>query len=164
MISQSLWNRLSCQLDALACVLADAPEGVITSRGTDGAWSAHDHLAHLARMHEVLVERLGKILREDAPRFADYRAEDDPEWPEWTALATREVLTRLQALRSELLGVVRGLSGGQLGRTGTHPSLGPLPVSAWLEAFCLHEGHHLHLAWGRLAEANRTAGGTPPIS
>lgn len=157
MLSQSVWSRLSFQLDALATILADAPESVIRASGSGGAWSAHNQLAHLARMHEVLLERLGRILREEAPILPEYEAGHDPEWPHWTALPAREVLTRLQALRSELLGVVRGLSEVQLNRLATHPDLGPLPASAWLEAFCLHEGHHLHVAWMCLAAARRTA-------
>lgn len=163
MLSQSVWSRLSFQLDAVATILADAPESVIRAPGTGGSWSAHNHLAHLARMHEVLLERLGRIFRADAPELPEYEAEDDPEWRHWTALPTREVLTRLQALRSELLGVVRGLSDAQLSRRARHPGLGLLPVTAWLEAFCLHEGHHLHVAWGCLAEAKHSNGsGTPP--
>jgi len=155
MLSQSIWSRLSSQLDAVATVLADAPEQAITARGTQGTWSAHDHIAHLARMHEVLLDRLRRILREDGPHLPEYRAEEDTEWPIWAALPTREVLTRLQALRGELLGVVRGLSEAQLRRRATHPTLGPLSVVGWLEAFCLHEGHHLHIAWSRLAAAKR---------
>src|SRR5262245_38906422 len=114
MVSQSLWNRLSFQLDAVATVLADAPEKAIVASGEGGAWSAHDPLAHLGRMHEVLLERLRRLLRENAPHFPDYRPEDDPEWAQWTALPIRDVLTRLQALRSELLGIVRDLSEAQL--------------------------------------------------
>jgi hypothetical protein len=161
MLSQSVWSRLSFQLDAVATMLADAPERVITAPGTGSTWSAHGHLAHLGRMHEVLLERLGRILREHAPHVPEYEAEQDPEWPHWAALPTREVLTRLQALRSELLGVVRGLSEAQLSREATHPGLGLLPVSAWLEAFCLHEAHHLHVAWGCLADAKRSDGVRP---
>jgi hypothetical protein len=153
MLSQSVWSRLSFQLDAVATVLGDSGESLITAAGPGGSWSAQYHLAHLARIHEVFLERIRRILREEAPRLPEYRAEDDPQWPGWAALPTREVLTRLQALRGELLGVVRGLSEAQLGRLATHPALGTLPLSAWLETFCLHEGHHLHLAWGRLAEA-----------
>lgn len=158
MLSQSVRSRLAFQLDAVATILADAPEGAIAARGAGGAWSTHEHLAHVARMHEVLLEGMGRIIRESSPQLTEYEAEQDPEWPHWTALPTQDVLTRLQALRGELLSVVRGLSEAQLNRLGIHPCLGLLPVWAWLEVFCLHEGHHLHLAWLRLAEAKRKDG------
>lgn len=153
MLSHCASCRLSFQLDVVATILADTPDAAIAAPGAGGSWSAREHFAHLARMHEILLDRFGRILREGAPRLAAYVAEQDPEWPHWTALPTRDVLTRLQALRGELLGLVRDLSEAQLSRLGTHPELGPLPVSAWLEAFFLHEGHHLHVAWNRLAEA-----------
>lgn len=161
MLSHCASCRLSFQLDVVATILADTPEAAIAAPGAGGSWSARDHLAHLARMHEILLTRLRRIFREDAPDLAAYHAELDPEWPQWAALPTRDVLTRLQALRGELLDMVRDLSEAQLSRQGRHPELGPLPVSAWLEAFFLHEGHHLHVAWNRLAEG-KGAGASEP--
>ncbi len=157
MLSQCAWCRLSFQLDVVATIVADAPESAIAAPGPGGSWSAHHHLAHLARMHEIVLERLRRILREDAPHIPAYAAELDPQWPLWAALPTRDVVARLQALRGELLATVRSLSEAQLTREGLHPELGWLSVSAWLEAFCLHEGHHLHVAWSRLGDAKRTS-------
>jgi hypothetical protein len=162
MLSHCASCRLSFQLDVVATILADTPETAIAAPGAGGSWSAREHLAHLARVHEILLERLRRILREDAPHFAAYDARQDPDWPHWAALPTRDVLTRMQALRGELLGLVRDLSEAQLSRQGTHPELGRLPVSAWLETFFLHEGHHLHVAWSRLAEARRESGRETP--
>lgn len=51
-----------------------------------GKWSAHEQLAHLARYHQIFLQRIDRILSEQAPEFSRYRAEDDPDWPAWTSL------------------------------------------------------------------------------
>ena len=43
-----------------------------------GKWSAHEQLAHLARYHQVFLQRIDRILSEQAPEFPRYRAEYDP--------------------------------------------------------------------------------------
>ena len=165
MLSQSIWTRLSYQLDSVATILSGTPPEAITAAAPDGGWSAHDHLHHLVRLHELLLDRLRRVLLEDDPRF---EAEPDDEGSgaaQRESLATRDVVTSLQALRGELLAVVRSLTARQLRRRGTHPALGSLDVSGWLEYFCLHEAHHLHLAWEQVAAAkqvlSRQAAGEP---
>src|SRR5262249_35247401 len=121
MLRPCLWSRLSCQLDSLAPILSDAPENIIVAPGSARSWSAHHHLAHLGRLHEVMLERIRRVLCEDDPLIAEYRTEDDTETLQWTALSTRELLARLQAVRGELLGQVRGLSEEQLRRGPSTP-------------------------------------------
>ena len=73
-------------------------------RPAPGKWSAHEHLAHLARHHELMLERLRIILNEDRPTLARYRAETDPEWERWRSIPLEEVLGLLKAQRVELGG------------------------------------------------------------
>jgi len=53
MISRSLMARLETQLDTLETVLGGADAQLLARRPPAGAWSAHEHLAHLARHHDV---------------------------------------------------------------------------------------------------------------
>jgi hypothetical protein len=105
----------------------------------------------------VLGERLGRILGEDCPRLARYRAEDDQAWPAWAVVDADEVLRRLRRGRGELLARLDGLSGTELARTAEHPVFGIMAVAQWLEFFLLHEAHHLYTALGRAGEARRQA-------
>ncbi len=82
--------------------------------------------------------------------MARYRAEDDPEWPQWAALPTGEVLRRLETLRRELIELVQSLSPDQLARLGVHPTMGRMSIPLWIEFFLLHEAHHLYVAMQRL--------------
>lgn len=153
MLAPFLTTRLESQLDALPRLLGDASAEVIGARPASGKWSARENLAHLARHHEVMLERIERILAEDRPLLGRYRAEEDPEWPAWADLSTEEVLGPLKALRSRLVERVEGLSAAELSRTGVHPAFGEMTIPAWLEFFLLHEAHHLYVVMTRIGEA-----------
>ena len=149
MLSQSTRSRLATQLECLQVILGGSDAGAINRRPASGKWSAHENLAHLARMHEVYLERIRRILSEERPALPRYKAEEDPEWPQWAALPTEEVLQRLQTLRGRLLEVVGKLSAAQLGRVGIHPAVGGMTIPEWIDFFLLHEAHHLYAAMQR---------------
>ena len=145
-LTPTLRERLRTQLESLATVLAGASMDAISRRPATGKWSAHEHLAHLARHHEVMLERLRLILNEDRPNLPRYRAENDPEWGRWRSLPLDEVLSLLKAQRAEIVRLVDGLDEEDVARVGVHPALGPLNLGEWIEFFLLHEGHHLYEA------------------
>jgi DinB superfamily len=148
-------SRLETQLQALPAILGEATGDELDRRSPTGQWSARENLAHLARHHEVMLERLTRILAEDAPQLRSYRAEDDPEWPRWSERSTVEVLKALPRLRARLLARIRSLTPAQAARVGVHSNHGPMSVGRWLEFFLVHEAHHLYVIFGRLAEARR---------
>ena len=118
-----------------------------------GKWSARENLAHLGRYHEVFLERVRRMLSEDRPALARYRAEQDDEWPRWTILSTDDLLRRIRTLRRELTSLINGLSDFDLDRSGTHPLFGDLTIRSWIDFFLLHEAHHLYTMMNRLGEA-----------
>lgn len=117
----------------------------LTARVVPGQWSAHEQLAHLARYHQIFLQRIDRILAEQAPEFPRYRAEDDPEWPAWTGLPTAQLLVRISSMRAKLMARLRSLSEEDFERTGVHPKFGAMSLSLWLEFFLVHEGHHLYV-------------------
>lgn len=146
-------QRLSGQFECLTTLLEHADEGVICEHPSAGTWSVHDIAAHLGRYHEIFRERLDRILREQAPRFEPYRAEEDAGWAVWPALSTDEVLQRLREQRAGLTQVLEELTAGQRKRTGVHRRLGEMAVQQWVEFFLLHEAHHLYTVLFRVTRA-----------
>ncbi len=106
----------------------------------------------MARYHEMFLERIERIRTEGRPLLARYIAEDDPKWPQWAALPASEVLTRLRALRAEMLELVEQLSDRELSRTAVHSRFGEMTLAQWLEFFLLHEAHHLLIVMQRARE------------
>lgn len=148
-MSQSTTVRLATQLECVPLVLGGRSQDAVIRRPASGKWSARENLAHLARIHEIYLERIRRMLSEERPVLNRYKAEEDPEWPQWAALPMDEVLRRLQRLRGELLQVIRNLSPDQLDRVGIHPAVGDMTIPEWIEFFLLHEAHHLYVAMQR---------------
>jgi hypothetical protein len=119
--------------------------GDFTRRVNAEKWSAHENLAHLARYHEILLEKIERILNEDRPVFSRYRAEEDSEWEVWRQRTYRDLLDRLAVLREQLVLKLKSLSDQEFERVGVHPRFGEMQLSQWLEFFLVHEGHHLYL-------------------
>ena len=155
MLTKSTRLRLETQLEAIPLLLSGATSEAITARPVPGKWSAHENLAHVARHHRVFLERLQRILTESAPRLAQYRAEEDSTWPEWSSISVEEVLNRLGTLRGEIINVVNGLSPEETSRVGIHPLFGEMSLALWVEFFLLHEAHHLYVVMTRLGQAKR---------
>ena len=157
MISRSTRVRLETQLEALQPILAGSTAETLSMRPASGALSAHEHLAHLARHHAVFFDRLRQVVAEDAPEFARYRAEDDPEWRAWSVLPTVDALARLTDLRKRIIEWVAALSDADADRCGVHPVFGTQSIGDMLNFFLLHEGHHLYVMMTRLGEATHRA-------
>lgn len=107
-------------------------------------WAAREQLAHITRYHELFLTRLSRILTESDPALPQYRAENDPDWPQWSALPADALLRKVEELRQQLIQTVQALTPGQWNRTGQHSKFGSLTVAEWLEFFLVHEGHHLY--------------------
>jgi uncharacterized damage-inducible protein DinB len=147
--NSSRLNRCETQFqDFLAEALLGVDINSLTQKPASGKWSAHENLAHLARYHQIFLERIDRILAEDAPVFGRYRAEDDPEWPSWSSLPTQQVLVRLSGMRTKLMARLRSLTENDFQRTGVHPKFGSMNLSLWLEFFLVHEAHHLYVILG----------------
>jgi uncharacterized damage-inducible protein DinB len=154
MLSQNTLLRLETQLEVIPFLLTGASSAAIAARPALGQWSALENLAHLARHHEVFLERLHRILEENAPQLGRYRAEEDLAWPEWSSLSLAEILARLKAYRAEIISLIKGLSQAETNRVGIHPLFGEMTLARWVEFFLLHEAHHLYIVMLRLGQAN----------
>jgi uncharacterized damage-inducible protein DinB len=144
--NSSRLQRCETQLqDFLAVSLKGVSVEALRANVVPGKWSAHEQLAHLARYHQIFLQRIDRILAEQAPEFSRYRAEDDPEWPAWTSLPTPQLFVRISSMRAKLMARLRSLSEEDFQRTGIHPKFGEMSLALWLEFFLVHEAHHLYV-------------------
>jgi uncharacterized damage-inducible protein DinB len=143
--NSSRLQRCETQLqDFFAETLKGVSVDTLSANVVPGKWSAHEQLAHLARYHQIFLQRIDRILAEQAPEFSRYRAEDDPEWPAWRDLSTQQLLVRISSMRGKLMARLRSLTEEDFARTGMHPKFGEMSLSLWLEFFLVHEAHHLY--------------------
>ena len=144
--NSSRLQRCETQLEVfLTEALRGVAPGTLSRRAIPEKWSAAENLAHLARYHQIFLERIERILAEQSPSFRGYRAEDDSEWPRWSAMQPQEVLANLSSLRTKLMARLRPLNESDFERTGIHSKFGEMTLALWLEFFLVHEGHHLNV-------------------
>lgn len=144
-LNSSRLQRCETQLrDFLDAALRGIAVEKVLEPAVPGKWSANENLAHLARYHEIFLERIERILTENNPVFSRYRAEEDPEWETWRGLAYKEVAGKLASLREMLVTRLKTLSAEDYERTGIHPKFGEMTLALWLEFFLVHEAHHLY--------------------
>jgi hypothetical protein len=91
-LGESTKLRLAPQLESVPLVLGERGDDAVSRRPASGKWSAHENLAHLARIHEITLERIRRIFSEERPAPPRYKAEEDLEWPQWAAMRTEELL------------------------------------------------------------------------
>ena len=106
-------------------------------------WNIHDNIAHLAKYQITFIERINKILNEDAPHFDRYKAEDDTDFEVFRKRSDDYLSKCLNEQRTKLIGLISSLSEKDLERIGVHKKYGHLNIIQWIEFFLLHEAHHL---------------------
>lgn len=137
-------DRLHGQFAGLERILGRFVEAGLNRLPANGKWSVREHIAHLARYHEIFLERLARILDEDRPQFDRYRAENDAQRKQWQSLPVDAALVRLRSSHAELTRRLEQLSADQFSRIGNHPVFGALTLGDWLEFFLIHEAHHMY--------------------
>ena len=143
MIYSSLTERLKNQHKTIAAIIIKLNNRQLNQRVNKVKWTVHENIAHLAKYQPVFLDRMRKILTNDAPEFAAYRAEDDDEFEIYCAFTTYELLKKISSDREVIFHLITHLPPDKFERTGTHPKYGKLTILEWTEFFLLHEAHHL---------------------
>lgn len=146
-----LWNQYN-QLEDLTHGLSTQ---FITKRHEAEKWSIHENIAHLARYHEIFMDRTDRILIGGEPLFERYNALADPQFAKWLPLDTSLIIQRTKRLRNKVAKGLTSLTDNQEQKVGRHPKFGRLTLLDWTEFFLLHEVHHLYTIF-RLVKAHRT--------
>ena len=155
MIYSSLTERLKNQHKTIASIIMKLNNERIQHRPVKGKWNIHENIAHLAKYQPVFIDRIRKILTNDEPAFAAYKAEDDDEFEIYCAFTTYELLKKISADREVIFHLISHLPVDKLDRMGIHAKYGKLTISEWTEFFLLHEAHHLFTIFQLAHNKNR---------
>lgn len=143
MLSSSHLSRLNAQPEDLIKNLSDVQSDRLEKEIQPGKWSIKANVAHLVRYQQESILRVQRILNERQPLLKRYVAEDDEEFPAVLSLPIDKLITHLKDDRVQFHDLLNSLTNEQLSRTGTHPVLGNLTLTEWVEFFLLHEAHHM---------------------
>jgi uncharacterized damage-inducible protein DinB len=137
-------HDLLTRLEGQHRFLIEIAEFAERTQTPEGAWTAAETLAHLARYHSVLLQRIDLIVGADRPAMPRYKAEADDAWPQWRDAPLAESLQEIATQRARLRDRLETLTTEQWSRVGVHPVIGEMTLASWLEFFLVHEAHHLY--------------------
>jgi hypothetical protein len=147
----------------------------LISLGGDGGWrpeptewSANECVGHLIEAERRgFAGRIRRILAADGPEIpADLESWDPPAVAEARRDDLRpaaELAAEFDALRSDGVSLVRGLSAADMDRVGIHPMVGPLRVDELLGEWVHHDRNHIRQmlavtqarVWAQMGNARR---------
>lgn len=143
MLSSSHLSRLNSQPEDLIQIISKIQPDKLEKEIQPGKWSIKANIAHLVRYQQESIQRFHWILTEWEPAIKRYVAEDDEEFPSVLSLPADVLVMHLKEDRKQFHNLLNSLSDKQLSRIGTHPVLGRLTLTEWVEFFLLHEAHHM---------------------
>jgi uncharacterized damage-inducible protein DinB len=153
----SISTRLQYQHKSLIDIIDGLSDEQIRRNIYPGKWSIFEILVHLCAYQHVFINRVKQMLDTDSPNFERYTAEADPQFHDYCARSTREVMQNLLTTRKEMSAGILSFKDEDLGKTGGHPIYGPMNLLQWLNFFLLHEAHHLFMIFKMSAELRRSS-------
>ncbi|MCC7104650.1 MAG: DinB family protein [Chloroflexi bacterium] len=142
-LGADLLRHLEVARQELTWTVEQFPESLALWSPGDGAWSAHQTLAHLrdTEVHAYAV-RVSRILAEETPELPDFPG---GQWvATWTPtgplVATLDAYLATSRASSERLSAIDAAAWE---RVGAHPHFGRLTLLGWLERMHFHLIDHL---------------------
>jgi uncharacterized damage-inducible protein DinB len=142
-LSSSISTRLQYQHKSLLDIIDGLSDEQIRRTVIPGKWSIFENIVHLQTYQQLFITRIRQILEGDHPLFDRYTAEADPAFHDNCSKSTREVMQDLLSVRKEMAAEIVSFKDGDFTKTGRHPVYGELTLAQWLNAFLLHEAHHM---------------------
>ncbi len=143
-IYPSIKDRLNSQHLAIKELIKNLDEEFINRRPEIGKWSIQENLVHIVSYHQVFLQRMDKIIKNDNPYFERYRSEDDANFNKLQKLISGELLIHLEEERKKVTDFIFKLNKSALQKPGTHQKFGVMNVVEWIEFFLLHEAYHIY--------------------
>jgi hypothetical protein len=130
-----------------AAELRDAVAGMteeqLHARPVAGRLSTHQVVCHLADAETLYADRIKRVLAEDRPTLPGL--DPDLHVPRLAIPERRldDELLLIDAVRRQVLAILRTLTAADFAREGVHTEAGPLRVDALLERVVNHVPHHV---------------------
>lgn len=128
----------------LAAMVLEIPKDKLHVQRRPGFWSLAEHVAHLAQVQPVLVERVRRILSEDNPEFVPFfpakndAAKDPPVPP------VADSLERFKSGRAAILELLRQAAPADWRRPARHPEYESYGLAILARHILMHDHWHMY--------------------
>ena len=138
-----LLDGLRRAVPILSAFLKHIPPDQLNRRRGEGFWTVAEHVAHLAQVQPIMLERLQRFRDEDRPEFVPYiPGEDDVEdTPPQTAI--EEALGVFAQYRNRQLALLEGADAGFWKKTAVHPEYAQYSLYILVRHILMHDYWHM---------------------
>ncbi|MBA3312197.1 MAG: DinB family protein [Planctomycetota bacterium] len=139
--------------DAVAGMTA----GQLDARPIAGKMSTREVVCHIADFEPVYADRMKRVIAEESPPL---RGGDPDVWMQALAYDTRDLeeeLAVIEAVRSQMARILRGVSDNAWSRVGIHSEAGPLTLEELLRRITNHMPHHIRFIEEKRAALSATS-------
>lgn len=138
---------LAAAMTTLRAELGALPERVLTAHPAPGEWCAKEIVGHLIEAeHRGFAGRIRTILVESNPALERWDPDEVARARRDCTQPMTNLLAELAEIRPQSVALVRGLGVAELGRSGRHPTVGPLTVGEILQEWVHHDRNHIKQA------------------
>lgn len=137
----------------LGDLVAGQPEGWLAAKPADGEWSAHQVVCHLAYVEETDWMIRARVIMHEGPARPFPPVDHGDQTDRYAGLGTDAVADRFASLRQANLDGLDELrlTDPDLGREGTHPTLGRVTMAQLLATWVVHDHNHVAQLHGALS-------------
>lgn len=128
---------------AMESLLWNVEDDVIERRPTEDEWSCKELVSHMAEMERRYTDRLERMVRMDEPKIPAFDGDSiEPEMP-LDEVSAFDLMDEFGVLRRQSVYLLWSLDDSDWERTGVHPYLGPLTITAVAREMNEHDLAHL---------------------
>lgn len=128
----------------LAAMVGDIPQDLLHVQRRPGFWSLAEHVAHLAQVQPILVERVRRILSEDNPEFVPFFPAKDASAKIPPVPPVADSLERFRGGRASILELLRQAGPEDWQRSARHPEYERYGLAILARHILLHDHWHMY--------------------
>lgn len=123
-------------------LVRDLPDATVRARPAAGEWAIVEVVAHLADTDERSLARTRRMLTEDEPALEPYDPDELAIERGYIEMAIADELGRFEALRTEQVELLSGLTDDDWSRIGDHGEHGRITVQQLAAHTAGEDGDH----------------------
>jgi uncharacterized damage-inducible protein DinB len=127
----------------LAAFVRGLPADKLTLRRGPGAWTVAEHVAHLAQVQPLMLERLERFRDEDRPEFVPYIPGEDDVEDTPPQMPIDEALTAFDRYRNRQLALLDTADDIFWHKTANHPEYALYSAYILVRHILLHDYWHM---------------------
>jgi uncharacterized damage-inducible protein DinB len=123
-------------------MVQEAPAAILKKRPAPGKWSIHEHMCHLAHVHQLFMSRLDVMLRDPRPTIAPYFPDEQDADDFLLEMDLDEAMRRYDADREILVSRLERLNDADWERAADHDEYVRYSVLIMFRHLALHDFLH----------------------